>query len=144
MAHRNLLSEVLPLAVEAATLTRCIENGWRKSGLAPFNPDVALAGLPEGCVIPDPKNYPPISGRIITDPDMRICIYTWKLNQAERKLSRLNPTSSDYVELKEEIKLLTSSLESIKQKSSLQSAADSAIDLQSSPSVDDTKQIPEG
>ena len=93
---------------------------------------------------PNPLIHTCLKITLITDPDMRICIYTWKLNQTERKLSRLNPTSSEYVELKEEIKLLTSSLESIKQKSSQQSAADPAIDPQSSPSVDDTKQIPEG
>ena len=139
VAHRNFLSDVLPLAIEAATLTRCIENGWRKSGLAPFNPDVALAGLPDGYVIPDPKNYPPISGRIITDPEMRICIYTWKLNQAERKLSRLNPTSTDYVETKEEIKLLTSLIESIKLKTMGTTAGESDRDSQSPSSTDDQK-----
>ena len=143
VAHRNLLRNVLPIAIETATLTRCIENGWRKSRLAPYNPDTALAALPEGRLIPDPKNYPPISGKVITDPKMRICIYNWKLQQAERRLSKLNPTSSDYIETNEEIKLLTSTLESIKPKPLATSGKGSEPCSQLLLSIDDQKQTSE-
>ena len=118
LAHRNLLRDVLPLAIEAATLSHCIENGWRKSGLAPFNPEIALAGLPEGCKIPDPKNYPPISSRVITDPEMRTSIYSWKLQQAERKLAKLTNPSPDYNEVREEIEGLKSTIATINIKAS--------------------------
>ena len=102
-AHRQLLAEVLPLAVEGGLSRKACLAGWMKSGIAPFS-KAHLDDLPVG---EPPKKavrgtMPSISGRLLTAPDTMIEIWSWRLSQIEKMLKTTEMTREQYETIKKE------------------------------------------
>ena len=88
-ANRQLLLEVLPFAVEAATRYSVMRAGWQKSGLFPFNPEIACQGLPIGEKVPEPqRDSPIISGCIVTEVEKLAEICRYKESRMVKELKR--------------------------------------------------------
>ena len=108
-AHRRLLSESLPRALDAALSQKVIASGWRKSGLYPYNPDAILHSLPEGVQIPPHTRGPPsISARMITDDEMFYEICKWRLSLIEKDMSNKQISQSVSEKLLEESRWIQS------------------------------------
>ena len=71
-AHRRLLAEVLPIAVEAATSYSAMNAGWSKCGLVPFNPAKVLGMVQAGEKPVEDRGFlPNISRKEITARERR-------------------------------------------------------------------------
>ena len=107
-AHRKLLAEVLPLALDSALSQKVIAAGWRKSGLLPFNPDSVINNLPEGTSIQLPqRGRISISSKLLTDDEMFSSLCQWRKSQLEMLLSTKNNSPAIIDELKRELNDIT-------------------------------------
>ena len=104
-AHRSLLAEVLPQAVDAATRASTMRSGWYKSGLLPDDMDRTLSALPVGTKIPQPKRRSGvnISGQFLTSPLMMVQIWVDRREHIEDKLRREKVSQKEREELRSEL-----------------------------------------
>ena len=87
-AHRRLLAEVLPIAVEAATSYTAMNAGWSKCGLVPFNPAKVLGMVQAGDKPVEHRGFMPnISGKEITSVDICCDIWMFEMRKYQKKLS---------------------------------------------------------
>ena len=103
-AHRRLLAEALPRAIEKATSYESMMNGWKKSGLYPYNPSLVLDCLRTGEAIEEKQLHTPsISGRVLTEKSTMISIWTWRIQQLNKEMKKKDMNSKRKDEMKQTI-----------------------------------------
>ena len=134
--ERKLLAAILPRAIRKATDYDVMRAGWEKSGLYPFDQVHPIEWLPLGARVQEKKSsIPSISGKIITDPAVRLSIWRWAL---ARKMKNESSTEESLSELKNEIAKLEADISEVTNPST-----ETEIVSQSEPETEKTKLLSE-
>ena len=114
-AHRRLLAEVLPIAVEAATSYSAMNAGWSKCGLVPFNPAKVLGMVQAGEKPVEHRGFlPNISGKEITSVEMCLEIWMFEVRKMQKQLSSKKLSLLERQELEKRIRKLEDDIEEMK------------------------------
>ena len=115
-AQRRLLAYALPLALEKATSFHCMQSGWKKAGLYPYDPSAVLKELRIG----DSSNIkqsrtPSISGKVLTEEATMIEVWTWRIQILNKELKK-ETTKARKDEIQHEISVRQKELEVLLEK----------------------------
>ena len=112
--HRRLIAECLPLALEAASEFSTMKEGWRKSALVPFSMSILKErAQPGGIPVPASRISPNISGKLLTAPETKLQVWSWRLKQIDKILTSLKTNSDEKQLLEEERTMLESDISAI-------------------------------
>ena len=116
-SRRELLTKVLPVALETALHSKVTAASWEAAGLFPFNKEAIMKQLPLGSSIIQPgSKRPNISGKVITTVEFLIEVLQWEISRLQESVAKEEKNGTNCSKTKEQQTILSRKLACAKRK----------------------------